>query len=75
MSEQAGFMSKAGAAKALGIAGPNFSKLKDFPPADEWLEGGSDKPSPMWRRSTVEAYAQSQAYRERKKFTPRSLRK
>lgn len=71
---EAAFLSKAGVAKLLGIQGPNLSKLPDLPPADEWLEGGSDKLTPMWRRATVEAYAMSESYRARKVFTPKTLR-
>lgn len=71
----AALVNKAGAAKMLGIATSNFAKLPDFPPADEYLEGGGEKLTPLWWRATVEEYGQSAAYLERKRFTPKSLRR
>lgn len=78
MSEQAvsaALVNKAGAAKVLGIADSAIAKLPDFPPADEYMEGGGTTVTPLWWRSTVEAYGQSAAYLARKRFTPKSLRK
>lgn len=71
---EAVYLNKAGLAKVLGIAGPNLSKLPDLPPADEWMEGGGSGLTPLWRRDTALAYAESAAYLERKRFTPAKYR-
>lgn len=68
------YLNKAGLAKVLGIDGAAATRLPDLPPADEWMEGGGSSLTPLWRRDTVLAYAESAAYLERKRFTPAKYR-